>query len=145
MVYGTGYAKIQLCNSSEVEQYAYELGGTEQAGLAQIQDLEDLDTEGIEIMDNGGRKKIVAGYNVRIQIPVRVVDDITAEGWATFFNQLRGWTEKIKVTPWQDEPTYAYWVLLVGGRSPERPNGTRNLIKTTVLEFMGDERIDSIS
>lgn len=145
MVYGIGYAKIQLCNDAEVEQYAYNLGGTEQAGLAQIQDPEDLDTEGIEIMDNGDRKKIVAGVNVRIQLPVRVVDGITAGAWATFFNQLRGWTQKIKVTPWQDQPSYAYWVLLAGGRSPERPDGTRNLVKITTLEFVGDERISSIT
>lgn len=115
MVYGTGYAKIQLCNNAEIEQYSYELSGKEQAGLAQIQDPEDLDTEGIEIMDNGDRKKIIAGHNVRIQLPVRVIDNITVAEWATFFNYLRGWTEKIKITPWQDEPTYAYWVLLAGG------------------------------
>ena len=145
MVYGTGYAKIQLCNNAEIEQYSYELSGKEQAGLAQIQDPEDLDTEGIEIMDNGDRKKIIAGHNVRIQLPVRVIDNITVAEWATFFNYLRGWTEKIKITPWQDEPTYAYWVLLAGGRSPERPDGTRNLVKITILEFIGEERIASIS
>ena len=145
MVYGTGYAKIQLCNNAEIEQYSYELSGKEQAGLAQIQDPEDLDTEGIEIMDNGDRKKIIAGHNVRIQLPVRVIDNITVAEWATFFNYLRGWTEKIKITPWQDEPAYAYWVLLAGGRSPERPDGTRNLVKITILEFIGEERIASIS
>ena len=145
MVYGTGYAKIQLCNNAEIEQYSYELSGKEQAGLAQIQDPEDLDTEGIEIMDNGDRKKIIAGHNVRIQLPVRVIDNITVAEWATFFNYLRSWTEKIKITPWQDEPTYAYWVLLAGGRSPERPDGTRNLVKITILEFIGEERIASIS
>jgi len=145
MVYGIGYTKIQLCNNAEVEQYAYELTGKEQAGLAQIQDPRDYDTEGIEIMDRGNRKMIIAGHNVRIQLPVRVIDNITVAGWATFFNYLRGWTEKIKITPWQDQPGYTYWVLLAGGRSPERPDGTRNLVKITTLEFVGEERIDSIS
>lgn len=152
MILGTGHAIITLCDEDEtIHNFSgnppnpYELSGVEQAGISQMQDPEDLDTEGIEIMNNGARKKIVAGVNVRIQIPIQVVDDITPALWGTFVNTLRGWQAKIKVTPWHDEPTYAYWVLLENGRSLNRPQMARNLLKVTTLEFTGAVRINSIS
>jgi hypothetical protein len=152
MILGTGYAIIALYDEDETlhdfggnPPNPYSLSGVEQAGLAQIQDPEDLDTDGIEIMDNGDRKKISLGVNARIQIPIQVVDNITPTAWGTFVNSLRGWQEKIKVTPWHDEPTYAYWVLLADGRSLERPQIARNLMKITTLQFVGAKRISSIS
>jgi len=140
---GEGFAKIQLCSVLGVEVHAYTLTGLIQSGLVQVVHPEDLDTEGIELMDNGDRKKIVSGKNIEIIIPVRTVESKTPAGWETFLYQLWDWEYKIKVTPHVDEVAYTYWVLLRKGRMSERQ--LRNLVEIDVLEFVGAERLSSVS
>lgn len=151
MILGKGYAKIGLYDNdetlhdfSEDPPNPYTLDNSIQTALVQMQQPYVIDGARIEL-DNGKYREIIRGKRVSIQIPVRVVEDVTDSDWETFLYQLYDWpgTGIIKVTPYVDKPTLAYWVLFEHGRRANRD--LFDIRETDTLEFTGYEIIDSIS
>jgi len=93
-------------------EYEYTLGDTDARDLIQVQPIEVLDTNGIQVMDDGSKKKSILGIDYEIIIPILYVEDIHESTWETFIYRLMDWRKSIKVIPHIDEPFYIYPVQL---------------------------------
>jgi len=137
---GTGRTKIQMYQNDKVTLHdEHILEYVEQSGLVQVTSDLILDTDGVLVMDNGDKKKIVKGHYARIVIPIQWLDGCHSFFWKTFLHDLNLWQEEIKITPHIDAPADAYWVIKVGSWGFPKNIHYEGFIGT--MEFVGNELI----